>query len=30
MSQPKKYRLPKKPSRFVESNFDNHAETFQE
>ena len=30
MSQPKKDRLPKKkPSRFVESSFDNHAETFQ-
>ena len=30
MSQPKKDRLPKKNlSRFVESSFDNHAETFQ-
>ena len=30
MSQPKKDRLPKKNlSSFVESSFDNHAETFQ-
>ena len=29
MSQPKKTVYLKKPSRFVESSFDNHAETFQ-
>ena len=28
-STKKKDRLPKKPSRFAPSSFDNHAETFQ-